>query len=85
MKWEPYEYSGYKGRSTTHDKLKLVAAVLAVLVVLALGALLLGQRYIVYGDNGLRVEAPFLKEQPTEQKDLTDEITVVVEPAGSQT
>lgn len=84
MKWEPYQYNGYRGRSTTNEKLRIVAAILAVLVGLVLAALLLGQRYIVYSDGGLRLDAPFLQEDSPPEKDLTDEITVVVEPSDSE-
>ncbi len=80
MKKEYYQYSGYRGRTTTTDKLRIVAVVLFVLVLLALGALLIGQRYIVYTDDGIRVELPFLeKEEPAPPEELTD-IEVVVEP-----
>ena len=84
MKWEPYQYNGYRGRSTANEKLRIVAAILAVLVVLALAALLISQRYIVYSDAGLRLDAPFLQEDPSPGKDLSDEITVVVEPSQSK-
>ena len=83
MKWEPYNYNGYRGRSTANEKLRVVAVVLAVLVVLALVALLLSQRYIVYSDNGLRLDAPFLQNTSQKQEDLTDRITVVVEPSDT--
>lgn len=79
MKWEPYQYNGYRGRSTANEKLRIIAALLAVLVVLALAALLLSQRYIVYSDDGLHLDIPFLQEDPPPDEDLTDEITVVVE------
>ena len=84
MKWEPYQYNGYRGRSTTNEKLRIIAAILAILVGLALGALLLGQRYIVYSDDGLYLDIPFLQENPPAEKDLTNEITVVVEPSESE-
>lgn len=50
---------GYRGRRTLTDILMLIALALVVLVVLLLGGLLLGQRYIVYTDNGLRLDLPF--------------------------
>ena len=52
-------YSGYRGRRSAHDILLTVALVLVVLVVLVLGGLYLGQRYIVYTDEGIRLELPF--------------------------
>lgn len=50
---------GYRGRVTVTDVLKVIAIVLAVLVVLALGGLFFGQDYIVFTDNGLKLELPF--------------------------
>lgn len=54
-------FGGYRGRRTLHDNLKLIAVVLAVAVVVALGALFLGQNYIVYTDDGVKLELPFLR------------------------
>ena len=53
-------YGGYRGRRTLHDILKIVAIALGVLVALALAALLLGQRFIVFTDGGVRLDLPFL-------------------------
>lgn len=60
------EYGNYKGRATITDKLRVVAAVLLVLVVLAAAGLFWGQRSLVQTDQGLRLELPFLQreEQP---------------------
>ena len=67
---------GYRGRRTAHDVLKIIAIVLGILVVLALAALLLGQRYIVYGDDGIRLETPFSQEDDKEKPVDPDDIQV---------
>ncbi len=43
--------------------LKLVVALLVVLLVLAVVALSVGQRYIVYTDEGVRLEIPFFRRE----------------------
>ena len=53
-----YYGSRYKGRSTANEKLKVVAAVLLVLVLLAGLGMWLGQRFFVYTDDGLRLNLP---------------------------
>ncbi|MCI8422998.1 MAG: hypothetical protein HFF50_05640 [Lawsonibacter sp.] len=52
---------GYRGRRTFHDRLLSLTIILGVIVVLAVGGLFFAQRYIVYTDNGLRIELPFLQ------------------------
>ena len=81
MRREYNRYSGYRGRSTTTDKLRVIAIVLFVLVLLAVAALLIGQRYIVYTDDGIRLELPFLDREEAKQppEDL-ENLEVVVEP-----
>ena len=63
MGWSNGNYGGYRGRRTLTDILKMIAIVLAVAVVLVLGGLFLAQDYIVYTDEGLRLELPFLHEE----------------------
>ena len=65
-------YSGYRGRRTLTDILRLIAIVLAVLVVLLLAALFWGQEYLVYTDDGLRLELPFLQREETPLPELGD-------------
>lgn len=81
MRREYNRYSGYRGRATATDKLRVVAIVLFVLVLLAVAALLVGQRYIVYTDDGIRLELPFLEREETKRppEDL-ENLEVVVEP-----
>ena len=56
-------YGGYRGRRTFHDILKWVAAILAVLVVILAGVLVFGQRYLVFRDQGVRLELPFFHQK----------------------
>ena len=56
-------YGGYHGRITVQDVLKLVAALLALLLVLAGAGLMFGQRYIIYTDDGVRLELPFFHRE----------------------
>lgn len=56
-------YSGYHGKATVRDVLKLIAALLAVLLVLAAAGLMFGQRYIIYTDDGVRLELPFFRRE----------------------
>lgn len=75
-------YGGYRGRKTANDMLKTIALVLGILVLLVLGGLLWGQKYIVFTDNGPRLDAPF--QQKEEQKPLDGDVSVVVQPSGAQ-
>lgn len=52
-------YSGYRGRRTSTDVLRIVAVALGALVVLAAAALFYVQNYLVYTDDGMRVDLPF--------------------------
>lgn len=74
---------GYRGRGGASSWLRRIALVLFLLVLLAVGALIVGQEYIVYTDSGLRVELPFLQRDTEKQEDLGD-ISVLVEPEKSE-
>ena len=72
-----YYGARYKGRSTANEKLKLVAAVLLVLVLLVGLGMWLGQRFFVYTDDGLRlnlpkITLPFHRESGDSSADLPD-------------
>lgn len=74
------DYGGYRGRKTVTEILRIIAIGLGALVVLMLVVLLLGQKYIVFTDSGIRI--PFL--QGTRQ--VTDDpgsVSVVIQPASS--
>lgn len=58
-------YSGYRGRTWARSALSVGLCLLVILLALAAAVLLVGQRYIVYTDDGIRLELPFFsQEQP---------------------
>lgn len=88
------DVGGYRGRRTATDILKLIAIILGVLVVLAVAGMLYLQKYMVYTDEGVKLELPpFLQvlrgERPSEKPggsaSLPDpgSVSVVVQPDGS--
>lgn len=79
-------FGGYRGRRTLSDVLRLIAIGLAILVGLVLAALFFGQDYIVYTDDGARLDLPFFQgDAPSGQTDPLPEVRVeVTEPAASQ-
>lgn len=89
------DVGGYRGRRTVTDILRLVAIVLAVLVVLSVAGLVYLQRYLVYTDEGVKLELPpFLQslrgekepQGPGGSASLPDpgSLSIEIEPAGSQ-
>lgn len=87
------DYGGYRGRRTVTDALKFIAVALTVIVVLVLGGMLYCQRYIVYTDEGPKLELPpFLemfrreKGDPGGSTSLPDpgDVSVIIDPEGSQ-
>lgn len=75
---------GYRGRGGASSWLRRIALVLFLLVLLAVGALIVGQEYIVYTDSGLRVELPFLQRDTEKQEEDLGDISVLVEPEKSE-
>jgi len=85
---------GYRGRRTATDILKLIAVILGVLVVLAVAGVLYLQKYVVYTDEGAKLELPpFLqvlrgedREDPGASASLPDpgDLSIDIQPAGSQ-
>lgn len=76
-------YSGYHGRRTLNDTLKVIAVVLAVLVGLLLAGLFFGRKYIVHTDSGLRLDLPFLRQEEADRPDPGD-ASVAIQPEGSK-
>ena len=73
-----FDYHSYRGRTTLTDWLKRIALVLAILVVLLIAALYLGQGSISYTDNGIRIDLPpFLSQQEETQLPDPEQVTVV--------
>lgn len=56
-------YGGYHGRTTARDALKLIIVLLVLLLLLAAAVLMFGQRYIIYTDDGVRLELPFFQRE----------------------
>ena len=54
-----FDYRSYRGRTTMTDWLKRIALILAVLVILAVAVLVVGQDFITYTDDGIRFHLPF--------------------------
>lgn len=83
----------YRGRRTITDALKFIAVALGVIVVLVLAGIVYCQRYIVYTDEGPKLELPPLlemfrreKKEPNGASSLPDpsDVSVVIDSAGSQ-
>lgn len=88
------DFGGYRGRRTITDILTFIAVVLAAIVVLVLAGLFFAQRYIVYTDEGPKLELPpFLQMFRREEKDpgasasVPDpgSVSVVIDADGSLT
>ena len=77
-------YGGYRGRRTFHDILKLVAIILAVLVVILAGVLAFGQRYLVFRDQGVRLELPFFHQKDGQQQSDPGDVSLEVRPQEDQ-
>lgn len=74
-------YNGYRGRSTTQKVLMGLVSVLAALVVLMALVLLLGQRYIYYGADGVHLDLPFLQQDPAPAPDVGQVVVEILPPA----
>lgn len=70
-------YSGYQGRSAARDALRIVLCVLVVGLVLVAAGLMLGQRYIVYTDDGVRLELPFFQREQMPPPDQSVPMDIV--------
>lgn len=72
----------YKGRMSAADKLRLAAAAALVLLLLAVGVLVFGQRYVVYTDDGPKLELPFFSREKQPESGDPGRIEVVLEPGA---
>lgn len=85
---------GYRGRRTITDILRMIAIALGVIVVLVVAGLIYLQRYVVYTDEGAKLELPpFLQwirggdgsEGPSGGSSSgVGDVSFVEDPAGSQ-
>lgn len=56
-------YNGYHGRVTGRDVFRLMLTLLLIVLVLGGVGLVVGQRYIMYTDEGVRLEIPFFNRE----------------------
>ena len=63
MRRTKFDYRSYHGRKTATDWLKWIALILAILAALAVAALLWGQKYFNYTDEGLKLTLPFFQQE----------------------
>ncbi|USF27835.1 hypothetical protein N510_002792 [Firmicutes bacterium ASF500] len=83
------DVGGYRGRRTVTDVLKMIAIVLVVLVVLAVAGVVYLQRYMVYTDEGVKLELPpFLQmlrgeKEPAASVPEPGDLSIDIQPAGS--
>lgn len=87
------DVGGYRGRRTVTDILRMIAIALAVVVVLVLAGVVYLQRYMVYTDDGVRLDLPpFLQmfrqekepNEPQGSASLPNVGNLIEEPSGSQ-
>lgn len=84
------DVGGYRGRRTVTDILRLIAIVLAVAVVLVVAGVFFLQRYIVYTDDGPKLQLPSLfqrEEGPDGSVSVPEPGSLSIieqEPSGSQ-
>jgi hypothetical protein len=83
------DVGGYRGRRTVTDVLKMIAIILVVLVVLAVAGVVYLQRYMVYTDEGVKLELPpFLQmlrgeKEPAASVPEPGDLSIDIQPAGS--
>lgn len=74
---ERRRYNGYRGRPGAKDVLKLAAALLVLLTVLAAAVLMFAQRYIIYTDDGVRLELPFFRREEIPMPDASVSVDII--------
>lgn len=78
-------YNGYRGNTTARNVLRRLLVLLVVLLLLAVIGLLVGQRYIVYTDDGVRLELPFFqREESASAADVSAPLEIIQRPAPSE-
>lgn len=70
-------YDGYRGRPGAKDVLKIAAVLLMVLAVLTAAGLMFAQRYIIYTDDGVRLELPFFRREQTPPEDVSVPVDII--------
>lgn len=70
-------YNGYQGRRTVWDVLRVIVCALVVVLILIAAGLMVGQRYLVYTDDGVRLELPFSRQEETASVDASVPVDIV--------
>ena len=77
-------YNGYQGRRTAWDVLRLVVCIVVIILILIAAGLMVGQRYLVYTDDGVRLELPFLRQEETGVVDASVPVDIVQLPGKTE-
>ena len=77
-----HRYGGYHGRDTARTVVRAVVALVVVLLLLAAAALIFGQRYITYTDDGVRLGRPIFQrgEKPSSEPSVDPELVQLPRP-----
>ena len=79
-----HNYGPYRGRTTVRDILKGIIVLLVILLVALVGFLLFFQRYIVYTEDGIRLDLPFLQQEDVPPGASSVPVQIVEIPGGSE-
>lgn len=77
MRPSNYNRGCYRGRKTTTEILKIIAIVLGIMVAVLLSVLFFTQNYLVYTDDGIRVELPFFSQEEQENPPDVGEVSIL--------
>ena len=80
-----FDYHSYRGRTTLTDWLKRIALILLILVILLVGALYVGQRFLVYTDDGLQIQLPSFFQQEDASSSSIGGVNVIEGDPSAQT
>lgn len=70
-------YNGYRGKNAARNVFRGILCVLIVVLVLAVVGLMVGQRYIIYTDDGVRLELPFFRREEKPPVDQSVPVDIV--------
>lgn len=70
-------YKGYQGKRPKKQPMKALLILLALLLLLAAAGLVIGQSYLTYTDNGIRLEVPFFPREQTPESDVSLPVEIV--------
>lgn len=79
-------YDGYRGRTRAQSAARAIVGTLVILLVLAILGLIFAQRYIVYTDDGIHLDIPFVREETAAPPDVASvSVEVLPRPETEQT